>query len=171
MTHKKGKQIAVSPLADNASLDGLFHFEMIGLSNYWLAPELVVRQEVNGEMTCSFPEFDNISAAIGLHLCDLPRLLGPKEVRWMRHELGHTQEKLGTILGYGDRQCVAKAESETGKRLSPSADELLRHAYLAHLIKDEIAIANYLIDEARQRQLEIRADRLDDGFVELLKVA
>lgn len=124
--------IRIIPLADDADHAALYHYELSGLDGYWLAPELFEVSHRDGEPFISFPQFDHMQAAIGMHLCRLARPLGPREIRFLRSELDLSQGDLGRLLGYRDKQRVAAAERLVDDRrpLAPTADLLLRSHYL-----------------------------------------
>lgn len=116
----------------------LYHYEISGLKNYWLSSELYEIGDYQGEETITILEIHNIDAAIGMHLCQLDRKIGPREVRFLRLQMAYNQKALGEKLGYKDGQMVGRAEqlSDNYKALSDQADLLLRLRYLAWLASD-----------------------------------
>lgn len=106
-------------------------------------------------------EFDNIQAAIGMHICELQRPLGPREIRFLRGEMGFSQTDLGVALGYRDKQRVLSAEklSEDRKPLNTPADMLLRNHYLGmigkhDLVGDDYRNAAIAMSEALNRPMQ-----------------
>lgn len=146
------KPITVIPL-ESEHIQSLYHYTESGLNNYWLSPDLFEMSEFEGQDAVTFPAFDDMQAAIGLHICSLGRALGPREIRFLRGELNFSQRELGQILGYRDKQSVAKAERLNKNRepLSATADMLLRHRYLSYLGRGDEIIG----DEYRQDALQL----------------
>ena len=127
--------LKILPLDDQADKHDLYHYTSSGLDNYWLSGDLYEKGWVDGEEIIRFPQFDDVQAAIGMHICELHRLLGPREIRFLRGELNFSQRELGQALGYADKQIVLRAESRSKsyKPLIAAADMLLRHHYLGML--------------------------------------
>lgn len=125
-------KIAVTEMSPDANKEGLHHYLLSGLTNYWLAPELFDENEA-GDLRLF--QLDNVHAAIGMHICGLERPFGPHEVKFLRSELGFSQTQMGHALGYKDRQPILKAERIGNNRdaLTPTADLLLRNVYLGWL--------------------------------------
>lgn len=115
-----------------AETDGLYHYKESGLDNYWLSSDLFQIGEYDGMKTVTFPKLFDIQATIGIHICSFDRLLGAKEIRFLRTELGFSQADMGRALGYKDKQRVAAAEKldASRKALLGAADLLLRQLYL-----------------------------------------
>lgn len=121
--------LQIKPLADT---EGLYHYRDCGLDKYWLSPDLYELGEYDGMETVTFSKLDEIQATIGMHICSFDRPLGPKEIRFLRTELGFSQADMGRALGYRDKQRVAAAEKQDTSRqaLLGPADLLLRQLYL-----------------------------------------
>ena len=126
------EMLRIKPLAD---AEGLYHYKESGLDNYWLSPDLYELGEYDGMETVTFSKLFDIQAAIGMHICSFDRPLGPKEIRFLRTELGFSQADMGRALGYKDKQRVAAAEKQNTSRqaLLGPADLLLRQLYLGYL--------------------------------------
>jgi hypothetical protein len=129
--------IKVEPMDDDADKAALYHYTLSGLNNYWLTPELYEIGEYEGEETIRFVDLDDVHVAIGMHICEMRRPLGPREIRFLRGELGYSQTQLGHALGYKDKQTVLKAERVNDKRepLATPADLYLRALYLGMLVQ------------------------------------
>ena len=145
------KTIEVKPL-ENGNTDGLYHYTVSGLNNYWLEPGLFEISEYEGEEYITFPHLFDLNAAIGMHICRLQRPLGPLEIRFIRGELDFSQAELGAVLGFKDKQRVAKAELLTDGRqfLNAAADMLLRHIYM-----DILGFSPLVGDDIRQAAAEM----------------
>ena len=133
------KLITIAPLDDDGTANGLYHYKICGLDNYWLTPDLYERGPTEGIETPTYPRLFDVQAAIGMHVCSLDRPLTGKEVRFLRTDIGYTQSELGNVLGYKDKQRVAAVgkagaqEAGNSRPLAGPADLLLRHVYLAWL--------------------------------------
>jgi DNA-binding transcriptional regulator YiaG len=128
----KNDAVKVMPLCDDADRDELHHYTASGLVNYWLSPGLYEVAKHDEEDVIIYKQLDDVQAAIGMHICTLMRPLGPREIKFLRSELGFSQSEMGCALGYRDKQPVLKAERLNEKRepLSATADLLLRNVYL-----------------------------------------
>ena len=142
----------------------LYHYTASGLSNYWLGPDFYEKGEKDGEPIITFLEFDNLHAAIGLHICQRERLLAPDEVRFIRNECGLSRDAMGHMLGLADKQMIAMAESKgkIHKPLSLSLDRLLRLSYLIRLGGDWFEA----VDEVYKQQARQQAQDVVDQIVE-----
>lgn len=143
----------------------LYHYTASGLSNYWLGPALYERGEREGEPFITFLEFDNLHAAIGLHICQRDRLLAPEEVRFIRQECGLSRDKMGHMLGLADKQMIAMAESKgkSHKPLSLSLDRLLRLCYLVELMGDRFeAVDEVYKQQARQQAQDVVGQMVEE---------
>ena len=102
---------------------------------------------IDGEEYISYPQFENVNAAIGINVCELHRGLGPLELKFLRTELGLTQIELGKKFGLTDDQVVSHAESTNTERHSPltkSNDALLRIFYLHSISINNEYLSDYL---------------------------
>lgn len=142
----------------------LYHYTASGLSNYWLGPAFYEKGEKDGEPIITFLEFDNLHAAIGLHICQRDRLLLPDEVRFIRRECGLSRDEAGHMLGLADKQMIAMAESKgkIHKPLSLSLDRLLRLSYLIRLGGDWFEA----VDVAYKQQARQQAQDVIDQIIE-----
>lgn len=136
------KKIEIRDIPPSASREGCWHYVASGLLNYWLGPGLF---EVNDAGDLRLLDFDNIQAAIGIHICYVPRPLGPRELRFLRGEFGISQTQMGVMLGYKDKQRVAAAEKldNSQKPLMISADLLLRLHYLNMVGRHDLVGTDY----------------------------
>ena len=143
----------------------LYHYTASGLSNYWLGPAFYEKGEKDGEPIITFLEFDNLHAAIGLHICQRDRLLLPDEVRFIRRECGLSRDEMGRVLGLADKQMIAMAESKgkIHKPLSLSLDRLLRLSYLVGLMGERFEAVDELYkQQARQQAQEVVGQMIED---------
>ena len=104
------KLITIAPLDDDGTANGLYHYKICGLDNYWLTPNLYERGLTEGIETLTFSRLFDVQTAIGMHVCSLDRPLAGKEVRFLRTDISYTQTEQGSVLGYKDKQRVAAAE-------------------------------------------------------------
>jgi hypothetical protein len=160
-------KLKVKKLARDASRETYFHYTDSGLNNYWLGPGLF---EMNDAGDLRLLEFDNIQATIGMHICNLPRRLGPREVRFLRGEIGVSQSELGAMLGYKDKQRVLAAEKldAEGVSLAVGADMLLRLHYLNMLGRHNLVGDSYqqqALDMALQLQQSEQEAEADDHLL------
>lgn len=125
------KVLKVEPL-NEANTEDMHHYRASGLDNYWLSPELYRRGQYDGMPTIRFPKLREIHAAIGRHVCSLDRHLGPREIQFLRIQMGLSQADIGKALGYKNKQLVAAAEKQGADRkpLHGVADLFLRSIYL-----------------------------------------
>jgi len=161
-------EITIKAMTDDADLANWHHYTESGLSNYWLSEHLFLSEIIDGEEYISYPQFENIHAAIGINLCELQRGLGPREIKFLRKELSLTQLALGKKFGLADDQIVSRAESLSKERHSPlskSNDALLRIFYLKSLFLDNKDVSDYLKKAASDLFARLDADLTFD-FVE-----
>lgn len=166
-------EITIKTVSDDDILPNFHHFTSSGLNNYWLSEKLYAKNEFEGETYFSYPQYNNIMAAIGLHICTLPRLLGPREVRFLRTEMEDSQTAMALKIGYADDQVISKAESHNIERYKPLTkgnDALMRFFYLINL-RDSKAVDTYLSKNANQLLNEIHAQHTVDQPHEHLLVA
>jgi hypothetical protein len=153
-------EITIQTISDDDLLSDKFHqFTKSGLNNYWLAKELYNKEEFEGDTFYTYPQFDNVMAAIGLHICTLPRLLGPREVKFLRIEMGASQISMAHKIGYADDQVISKAESLNMERYKPfknSSDALIRFYYLLAL-RESKDVDEYLSKNANQLLDDVQA--------------
>lgn len=102
-------------------------------------------------------DIDGLFEAIGKWVANQPRSLAPREIRFLRKQVGLSQGQLGLMLGC-DAQSVARWEK--GQSTNGPADRMLRTIYMlkhSKEVKDEI-------EEMLGRLVELHA-QLQDGKV------
>lgn len=105
-----------------------YHYKECGLDNIYLANGFM-RDRVDGEEFLAIENIDGLWKAICFSLVKSPRILEPKEIRFLRHHVDFTQAELAQRLRV-DAQTVARWEK--GKNDIPGpADVLLRLLVLA----------------------------------------
>ena len=104
-----------------------FHYADCGLQDVYLLNgyEFV---EVEGERGLIIHNMDGLHATIGLVLVEKRKLIGPRELRFLRKQMDLTQAELGTMLGVSDQTVARWEKGET--EMSGPADKLLRVLYL-----------------------------------------
>jgi DNA-binding transcriptional regulator YiaG len=104
----------------------MYHYVECGLDNVQLRNGFVVKQTPYGEAV-AIQDVEGLHLAIGIMLAEKPGKLSGQEFRFLRKELGLSQENLGAILGNTD-QAIAKWEKTNKIPLAP--ERLLRGIYL-----------------------------------------
>lgn len=104
----------------------MYHYVECGLDNVRLRNGFVVKQTPYGEAV-AIHDVEGLHLAIGVMLAEKAGKLTGKEFRFLRKELGLSQENLAGILGNTD-QAIAKWE-KTGK-IPLASERLLRGLYL-----------------------------------------
>lgn len=77
---------------------------------------------------------DELHREIGLYLIHERKILGPKDIRFLRKEMDMTQEELGQCLGVTG-QTIARYEKSY--EITGPADRLLRVLYAFHLLPED----------------------------------
>ena len=54
------KLITIAPLDDDGTANGLYHYKICGLDNYWLTPDLYERGPTEGIETPTFPRLFDV---------------------------------------------------------------------------------------------------------------
>ncbi len=104
-----------------------YHYTGCGLRNIWLKNGYAIRETKYGQGV-TIHDVEGLHRAIGKALSNKPKLTGA-EVRFIRKEMGLSQNGLGKLLGVTD-QAVALWEKKG--RLPKTADRLLRLIYVEH---------------------------------------
>ena len=130
------------------------HYKISGLDDIYLLNGFSVRKTPYGE-GIAIENADNLHRAIGHHLISHRKVLGPKEVRFLRKNMNLTQEELGDCLGVTS-QTIARYEK--AHDMSGPADRLLRVLYAFHLMPERKR--EKFIKDLMKRIKELQ--RLDD---------
>jgi DNA-binding transcriptional regulator YiaG len=165
--------ITIQTLSDEDDLSKWHHFTSSGLDNYWLSEQLFNKEEYDGDIYYSYPQYDNIMAAIGVNICELPRILGPKEIKFLRAEMDMPQATLAAKLGYTDAQPVSLAESlNTRHKPLPRAEDAWVRKFYLETIENSEDVADYLREKANKTNTDMDAQHttvvLDSAFENLL---
>lgn len=102
------------------------HYTMCGLDNVYLVNGFRLRSTPYGK-GFSIENIDGLHAAIGRRLIQERKTLTGKEVRFLRHEMDLSQNRLATLLGV-DEQTVARWEKGQAN-ISGPADKMIRLLY------------------------------------------
>lgn len=76
-----------------------FHYTACGLDNVWLDSGYRIKQTKHGEAV-AVNDVDGLHKLIALQLVDKPGRLTGKEFRFLRAQLGLSQEATGQLLGF-----------------------------------------------------------------------
>jgi len=103
-----------------------YHYKMCGLDDVYLLNGFAVKETSYGSgVTVS--DVDGLHRAIGFLLINERKALSPKELRFLRKEMGLTQAELGLRIGQSDQQV---ARWEKGECIIPGpAERLIRILY------------------------------------------
>ncbi|MBS3896760.1 helix-turn-helix domain-containing protein [Silanimonas sp.] len=104
----------------------MHHYLGSGLANVWLRNGYR-KQKTPFGVAVSLDDVAGLHRAIGLSLARQLRLSG-REFRFLRKELGITQQALADALGYADAQALAKWERSA--RVPHAPGLILRQLYL-----------------------------------------
>jgi DNA-binding XRE family transcriptional regulator len=156
-------EITITALPDD--ILNAHHFISSGLDNYWLSEKLFVADYIDGDTYYSYSGYDNIMATIGLHICTLPRLLGAREIKFLRAKMGKSQITLAKEVGYTDDQVISRAESLKTERRQPlpSAEDALIRIFYLRCLKTNADMAPYLHDKTEQIANNMNAERSTIG--------
>ncbi len=103
-----------------------FHYTMCGLDNVFLLNGFALRSTPYGK-GFSIENIDGLHAAIGKRLIEERKMLRGRELRFLRHEMNLSQNRLATLLGV-DEQTVARWEKGQAN-ISGPADKMIRLLY------------------------------------------
>lgn len=109
----------------------MIHDTLSGLPNVWLANGYRRHATKWGEGT-SIDDMDGLAVAIALELCMSRHRLGGAAVRYLRKQLGMTQDELGSEFGCSG-QAVAKWEKGETADVPVASARLLRLLVLSRL--------------------------------------
>lgn len=102
-----------------------YHYVQCGLNNVWLRNGFELQDTPYGRAV-SIQNVEGLNEAIAKALADKPDQLSGDELRFLRHQLGMSQKRLGEVVGKED-QTIAKWEKR--KKISKDLDFLIRHIY------------------------------------------
>lgn len=108
-----------------------YHYTECGLDNIYLINGFEVLSSPRGDVVQIHNE-DGLLEAIGYMLVSEKKWLCGQEVKFLRKELGLTQNDLSAILGM-DIQAFARWERGERSRDAAAADRLLRVLYCEHV--------------------------------------
>ncbi|WP_041605402.1 helix-turn-helix domain-containing protein [Tistrella mobilis] len=109
--------------------DTLYPYTECGLDNVYLANGYTLRETPYGE-TLAIHDIDRLHRAIGLALVRRPGGLSGAELRFLRVELGWSQEELARLLGR-DKQTVGRWERGESN-IDPLAERVLKLIFTEH---------------------------------------
>lgn len=132
----------------------MYHYTESGLSNVWLSNGYTERV-IHGEKAVSISDADQLHQAIGCALARKAQLTGA-ELRFLRKELGLSQDRLGLIVGASE-QTVSLWERR-GK-IPIAVQRLAKFVYLAQLD------GNGAICEVLKRLIELDTEVAEQKLV------
>ncbi|MEM6780294.1 MAG: transcriptional regulator [Pseudomonadota bacterium] len=106
-----------------------YHYTESGPDNVWLLDGYTIHQ-IDGEEAVSINDMDNLHKAIGKVIATSQNKISPKEIRFLRVEMGLSQKNLAACLGV-EAQTIARWEKNECAIPGP-AERLLRAFYLEH---------------------------------------
>lgn len=120
-------------LSGRALAGGRYHYKQCGLDNVYLLNGFTW-ETVDGERAVTVSNIDGLRKAIGRSLVLEQKTLSPKELRFLRREMGLTQEELGQKLRLSGQQVARweKGECEIGG----AAEALLRIRYVVSMLPE-----------------------------------
>lgn len=104
----------------------MYHYVECGLDNVWLSNGFVVKDTPYGEAV-AISDVAGLHRAIGKMVAEKSSPLTSAEFRFLRKELGLSQENLAKIL---DNSSQAVAKWEKGNKIPRAAERLLRGFFL-----------------------------------------
>jgi DNA-binding transcriptional regulator YiaG len=102
------------------------HYKACGVDDIYLVNGFT-REVIDGEEYIHIQNLKGLWKSIGLRLVSKKKVLAPRELRFLRDQMGLTQAGLGALLRVSD-QSVARWEK--GKGDAGSADIAIRFLYL-----------------------------------------
>ena len=106
-----------------------FHYTACGLDNVWLANGYKLKTTRHGTAV-AVNDVDGLHQLIANTLIDKPGRLSGKEFRFLRTQLGLSQEALGVMLGFSEN---AVSLWERKDSVPAACDQWLRMSVLAKL--------------------------------------
>ncbi len=122
------KNAQIFSIGEDTPAEKPYLFKECGLDNIYLDSGFSI-EEVDGEEYVSIENIDGLWRAIGLHLVTSEKTLAPKEIRFLRTQMGKTQSEIAKLLRVDD-QTVARWEKMKCKIPGP-ADLILRVLFLS----------------------------------------
>ena len=121
-------------LGDREKRPEPFHYTMCGLDDIYLLSGFEIHETAYGRGV-SIERADELHKAIGRYLILHRKVLGPKDIRFLRKNLNMTQDELSKYLGVTG-QTVARYEKGQTEIPGP-ADKLIRVLYAVYLLPAE----------------------------------
>ena len=106
-----------------------YHYRACGLENVYLLNGFSIEETRHGR-TVAIDDMDGLHQAIGRHLALEKKELTGRELRFLRREVGLSQQGLGELLSKSG-QAVARWE-KGHNRIDGTAETLFRLLYLEH---------------------------------------
>lgn len=125
MTIRNGTHLQEEKVATDS-----YHYRACGLENVYLLNGFSIEDTRHGR-TVAIDDMDGLHRAIGRHLALKKKELTGRELRFLRRELGLSQQRLGELLSKSG-QTVARWEKGRN-RIDGTAENLFRVLYLEHI--------------------------------------
>jgi DNA-binding transcriptional regulator YiaG len=136
----------------------MYQYRESGLDNVWLVNGYTVRQTEYGD-TVSIDDVEELHAAIGRAICQLPRRLKAAEVRFLRKELSVSQRQLAEILEV-EELTVGRWERNQNEIPGP-ADHWLRLLYAEKQSSEAEALNRFRALLASRLKSQTSVERLE----------
>jgi transcriptional regulator with XRE-family HTH domain len=112
-----------------------YHLKAVGLPNIYLLNGVSFEKDDEYGDTIHIDNLKGLHRAIGLYIIEKPSLMTGKEFRFLRKQMGLTQEDLSKKLKIS-AQTIANYEKQVTSNIGP-ADAFLRFAYLLHILPED----------------------------------
>jgi DNA-binding transcriptional regulator YiaG len=141
-----------------------YHYEASGLPNIYLLNGVTVKDTSYGPMT-HIHNVHGLHRAIGLHIAEQPRPMTGAEFRFLRRQMGHTQETLAERMLVSPQTIANYEKSHT--EFGP-AERLIRALYMMHILPAETRMKALkpLTERAPGRFSEISRRTVVQGWLE-----
>lgn len=146
-----------------------YHLRAIGLPNIYLLNGISFENDEEYGDIIHIENLEGLHSAIGLYIIEKPSIMTGKEFRFLRKQIGLTQEDLGNKLSIS-AQTIANYEKQVTGKLG-AADPFLRFAYLLHILPSDARtnLIKHMMDELgtrrnRSRLPDVPRHRLVQGW-------
>lgn len=135
----------------------MYHYIESGLDDVFLIDGYTIEHDPEYGDIVSFDDIDGLHKTIGKLLIESNFDLSGKEIRFLRKEMGLTQQFLGLLLGYPDDQSVAAWEKDV-RSIPRTAQRMLRLIYARKFLstKDLHALIDRFDEQEKPwRQIQV----------------
>ena len=114
-----------------------FHYTQCGLDNVYLVSGSTLKDTAYGQ-SFTIRNIEGLHRAIARQLVRGRKTLNAKEIRFLRKQMGHTQDALGTLIGVGVQQVARYEKAETP--IPPAQEMLLRGHTILHILPEDESV-------------------------------